>query len=92
MNIYLFTATCHLLPNGNLVLLWLKKRERRLRDTPKATEQDWFNGIFHGNGSESTDKEKSIRMNLIKKMTATKQRHKESSNISSRLSVHPAAM
>lgn len=37
------------------VLLWLKKREHRLRDTPKATDQDWFNGIFHGNSSESTD-------------------------------------
>jgi len=40
------------------VLLWLKKREHRLRDTPKATEQDRFNGIFHVNSSESTDKEK----------------------------------
>ena len=39
-------------------MLWLKKREHRLRDTPKATEQDLFKGIFHGNGSGPTDKQK----------------------------------
>jgi len=34
-------------------------RTQVVRDTPKATEWDWFNGIFHGNGSESNDEEKN---------------------------------
>ena len=38
------------------VLLWLK-RERRSRDTPKAREQSWFNGIF--NHSEKSQQENS---------------------------------
>jgi len=25
---------------------WLNQNERRIKDTPKAKEQEWFNGIF----------------------------------------------
>ncbi|KAF0703482.1 Uncharacterized protein FWK35_00036588, partial [Aphis craccivora] len=28
------------------IQIWLNQNERRIKDTPKAKEQEWFNGIF----------------------------------------------
>ena len=34
------------------VLLWLRKREHRVKETPKATAQKWFRGIFPSSGEK----------------------------------------
>ena len=46
------------------VLLWLQKRVRRMRDTPKASKQRWFKGIFTLSASEQAECDYSFSQDI----------------------------
>ena len=38
------------------VLHWLTDKKRRQKDTPKATQQDWFRQVFDNNADDCGEK------------------------------------